>query len=265
MENNQEVKKFYMHDMHVHTLYSNDANGSIEAYINYAQAIGVKTICFAEHVDNNPNDWGLGYYDSAAFFADFNKSKAEIHDIELLAGIEFDSPHRYQKELSELSYLPYDCIIGSVHYCNLSPDLFFPVLVKNGITAEDCYSAYWKEIMKCVTLGNFDVLGHIDIPKRYYRSMIYDETALREIFHVMHSNGIILEINTSSLRKGLSDTMPGNVILEIYCSEGGKYVTIGSDAHSVPELAADNAATRKFIGNQGLQEVIFIERKMVVV
>ena len=43
----------------------------------------------------------------------------------------------------------------------------------------------------------------------------------------------ILEMqrNTSSLRKGHVQTMPGKELLEIYKANGGKYVTIGSDAH----------------------------------
>ena len=254
-----------MHDMHVHTHYSSDAEETISAYISQARAIGLKTVCFTDHVDNAPNDKGLDYYDAAAFFADFNMSKAEAQDLELLAGIEFDSPHYYQKELSEISRLPYDCIIGGVHYCGLSPNLFFPELIKAGVSVEECYSAYWKEVLKSVTLGGFDVLGHIDFPKRYYKELVYDETVLGEILRVMLSNGIIPEVNTSSLSRGLSDTMPGRDILEIYRSEGGKFVTIGSDAHSATQLAIGNETARDLAKDLGLQEVIFRERKMVVV
>lgn len=253
-----------MHDMHVHTLYSSDSDETISAYNDYARKIGVKTICFTEHVDNNPCDYGIGIYDNNKFFSSFNELKIETPDIELLAGIEFDCPHRYQKELHEMSHLPYDCIIGSVHYCDFSPDLFFSELVKNGITAEDCYTAYWNEVLKCVTLAGFDLLGHIDIPKRYYKTLIYNERIIREIFHVMLSNGIIPEINTSSLRKGLPDTMPGYDILELYCAEGGKYVTIGSDAHIAPDLAADYLTARTVIENLGLCEVTFVKRKMQI-
>ena len=252
-----------MHDMHVHTHYSKDSKEKIAAHIDRAWTIGVKTICFTEHVDNNSNGNSRGYYNSVAFFEDFNNAKAAIFDVDLLAGVEFDCPHRYRRELSEISSLPYDCIIGSVHHCDLSPDVFFSELIKRGVPAKECFPAYWNEVLKCVKAGGFDVLGHIDVPKRYYKVLLYNETLLREIFRVMLSNGIILEINTSSLRNGLEDTMPGPAILELYCAQGGKFVTIGSDAHSAKSLAADNAVARGLAKRMGLREVIFSQRKMI--
>ena len=254
-----------MNDMHVHTLHSSDSGETMEAYIGRARKIGAGVICFTDHLDVNPQDSGTAFYDSEAFFKDFDKTKVGTRDITLLGGVEFDCPHRYPKELAEISRLPYDCIIGSVHYCDLSPDVFFSELVKSGVTAEDCYNAYWKEVLKCVTFGGFDVLGHIDIPKRYYKALIYDADLLREIFRVLLLNGAIIEINTSSLHKGIPDTMPGRDLLDIYRSEGGKYVTIGSDAHAAAELAADNAIARGLIEEIGLSEVIYINRKMTVV
>ena len=254
-----------MNDMHVHTLHSSDSDETIEAYIHRARELSVTTVCFTDHVDNNPNDSGTGYYDANNFFNDIEQYRRIVSDMKLLRGIEFDCPHSYPEQFRKLSYLPYDCIIGSVHYCNLSPDLFFSEAVKNGVPSEECYAGYWDEVLKCVTFGGFDVLGHIDIPKRYYKTLIYDEMKLREIFRIMLSNNIIPEINTSSLRRSLTDTMPGRELLEIYHSQGGKYVTIGSDAHSAMELAADNATARMLTIELGMQEVIFVERKMQII
>lgn len=253
-----------MNDMHVHTFCSSDSEETFVNYVDRAREVGVKVMCFTDHVDYNPNDLGVGYYNSTNFFAEFNKIKKETHNIELLAGIEFDCPHRYQNELKELVSLPYDCIIGGVHYCNLSPDLFFSELVKNRVSVEECFHAYWQEVEKCVSLGGFDVLAHIDIPKRYLKSLIYDDSHLLKIFHKMLSNGIILEINTSSLRKGMSDTMPSKAILELYHGAGGKYITIGSDAHYESELALDYKIAHKLSADIGLHEVIFRERKMII-
>jgi len=41
------------------------------------------------------------------------------------------------------------------------------------------------------------------------------------------------------------------------------YVTVGSDAHVAGDLAADNDIAQALIDDCGLQEVIFIGRKMV--
>jgi histidinol-phosphatase (PHP family) len=53
----------------------------------------------------------------------------------------------------------------------------------------------------------------------------------------MTKNNISLEINTSSLRKGLSETMPSKELLTVYEKAGGVNITVGSDAHSTMDLA----------------------------
>lgn len=59
--------------------------------------------------------------------------------------------------------------------------------------------------------------------------------------------------------------MPGKELLQIYEDCGGNYITIGSDAHEVKDLAADNEAAKELSKSLGLQEVIFINRKRVLV
>ena len=58
--------------------------------------------------------------------------------------------------------------------------------------------------------------------------------------------------------------MPGKELLQIYKDCGGNYITIGSDAHEVKDLAADNKAAKELSKSLGLQEVIFINRKRVL-
>ena len=76
---------------------------------------------------------------------------------------------------------------------------------------------------------------------------------------------MVIEINTSSLRKGLKETMPGLELLEIYKDCGGQYVTIGSDAHYVSDIGADNEIAQKLIRDFGLQEVVYEQRKRRIV
>jgi histidinol-phosphatase (PHP family) len=183
-----------------------------------------------------------------------------------LAGIEFGEPHLYAEELANLKKLPYDFIMGSVHYTNRYPKWFFSRLVKNGISAEDCFEAYWDSILECVSVGGFDCLGHIDIPKRYYKALFYSENKLRLIVRRMLDNGIILEINTSSLAKGVDEPMPGRELLELYKSEGGRYITIGSDAHAAWQLIdshrAFHAMAQSLANSVGLTEVTYKNRKI---
>jgi len=243
-------------DMHVHTKHSCDSQATLEDYCAQAIRTGVDTLCFTDHVDYNPNDNGYGYYDSGAFFGDFLPLKEKYHKkLTLLCGIEFSEPHLYRAELAALSKLPYDFILGSVHYWYR--DMFPSRMVKEGVPAEVCYARYWDEVLAAVTAGGFDALAHMDFPKRYYGTLIADTGKVHEICEAMLRNHLCPEINTSSLRKNVEEPMPGKEILSIYKSCGGKYVTVGSDAHSPCELAAGNAQARELIDYFGFEEIIF--------
>jgi len=47
-------------DLHVHTRHSCDSRASLETYCKEAIRTGVDSLCFTDHVDYNPNDYG--YY-----------------------------------------------------------------------------------------------------------------------------------------------------------------------------------------------------------
>lgn len=64
-------------------------------------------------------------------------------------------------------------------------------------------------------MGGFDALGHMDFPKRYYSEIYYEEATINEIFRNLLDKDLDIEINTSSLRKGHEQTMPGRELLEI--------------------------------------------------
>lgn len=130
---------------------------------------------------------------------------------------------------------------------------------------KEFYTLYWQEVLKTVQTGEFDALGHIDSPKRYYGEIYYEESALNEIFRHLLEKDLVIEINTSSLRKGHAQTMPGKELLEIYKVNGEKYVTIGSDAHLVEDIGADYIVAKELLKEVGLQEVIYRKRRREII
>jgi histidinol-phosphatase (PHP family) len=251
-------------DLHVHTKYSCDSEAALEDYCIRAIEKNVRRICFTEHVDFDVHDSGYGYYDAAAFFDEFSKVKEKFSSkVELLSGLEFSEIHLYQEAYHRLLRYPYDFIIGSLHYWY--QDMFPGEMVKEGIPLTVCYESYWDEILRMVSCGGFDCLGHIDFPKRYYGASLIDRERLFEICRALVRNNICLEINTSSLRKGLSETMPDKEILSVYRSCGGEYITLGSDAHHADDLAAGHEYARGLIAEFGLREVFFRSRQLYFV
>jgi histidinol-phosphatase (PHP family) len=231
----------------------------MEDYILAAKKKGILTICFTDHVDLNTNDYGYDYYSASEFWKKFNKVKIKGDSgIEVLAGIEFGEPHLYGECLTELAKYPYDFVIGSIHWIG---DMFPCQKVREQYSAKEFYTLYWQEVLKTAQAGGFDALGHIDFPKRYYGEIYYEESIINEIFRNLLEKDLVIEINTSSLRKGHEQTMPGKELLEIYKANGGKYVTIGSDAHIVEDIGADYVIAKSMLDEIGLQEVVYRQRK----
>lgn len=248
-----------MRDLHVHTEFSCDSEAKIEDYALKGIAGGVKQICFTEHVDSNINDYGYNYYEEKRFFQAFNIVKEKYREeIELLSGIEFGEPHLYYERLKELSKQPYDFVIGSIHWIG---NMFPCQEVRDRYSSKEFFKLYWQEVLKTAKIGGFDALGHIDFPKRYYGEIYYEEEVISEIFKNIIDKDMVIEINTSSLRKGCDEMMPGKEILEIYKDNGGQFVTIGSDSHVVSDLAADYIKAKECITEIGLQEVFYVGRK----
>ncbi len=249
-------------DCHVHTEFSCDSEAKMEEYIKQALEKDIRRICFTDHVDLNPDDYGYNYYNPEKYFETFRKVKEQYGErIQICSGIEFGEPHLYGERLKQLSAYPYDFIIGSIHWIG---NMFPCQKVREQYSAKEFYTLYWKEVLNTVRRGGFDALGHIDFPKRYYGEIYYVETELKEIFKWLLDGDMVIEINTSSLRKGHSETMPGKELLEIYRDCGGRYVTIGSDAHVEADLAADCEEAQALAEACGLWQVVYENRKRIL-
>ena len=78
------------------------------------------------------------------------------------------------------TYLPLqnDVIIGSIHYVG---KLYTHPGLPDLRDAKDFYQEYWRDMLKTVANGGFDVLAHIDNPKRAYGYFTYEEKMLKNI------------------------------------------------------------------------------------
>jgi len=250
-------------DLHVHTRFSCDSDASMEEYCKSALRTGLYGIAFTEHIDFNPADEGNGFYEADRYFSCLEKMRTRYgDDLKILAGLEFSEPHVYPAQYDEISKYPYDFIIGSVHWVG---DLFPSLEMRQRMPSSDFFAQYWAEVQKAVAFGKFDSLGHIDFPKRYCSDVLYDTAILEQIFLKMVENDISLEINTSSLRKGLTESMPDSSLLALYKKCGGCRVTIGSDAHFVTDLAADYEYANRLADTFTFQKVYYENRKPILI
>lgn len=225
-------------DMHTHSEFSCDSEEKIADICKAAISKGLIAICITDHIDYNPNDYGFDYYKKDEYLYDLNLAKENFKDeLLVLSGIEFSEPHIYADKLSEFQKMDYDVILGSIHW--LDSEFVGQKELLEKYPQIDVEEIYYDMVLKSIEHGGFDVLAHLDFPKRYYGSTLIGNNVLLQILEHLVKNNIALEINTSSLRKGLHDSMPSLSIIEEYINLGGRMLTLGSDAHVVSDIASD--------------------------
>ncbi len=111
---------------------------------------------------------------------------------------------------------PFDFIILSVH--QVEDKEFWTQDFQKGRMQKEYNERYYGEMLSLVkNYKNYSVLGHMDLIKRYDKAGDYPFENIRpiaeEILKIVIADGKGIEINTSSHRYGLSDTMPSREIL----------------------------------------------------
>ena len=116
--------------------------------------------------------------------------------------------------------------------------------------------------------AHIDVLGHIDYIARYapYDNPEVSYGTFREdidaILRAAIETDTVLELNTRRLgsRTACKELVP---VYTRYRELGGRYVTLGSDAHTASAIATNFGAAEELAAMADLAIVTFAERRMV--
>lgn len=220
-----------MVDYHIHTLLS-DGKSTHEECLQYALKTGLKEIGFSDHVCLKFPEWAT----QKAHFEKMKNILLEIKQrkdlpISVKFGIEADYFRGQEKAIEKsISLFPVDYVIGSIHYIR---DWNFDTHPKDYIhlDIDQFYEEYFQLLQECAASKLFDILGHIDIPKKfgYYPSFnlktIYEKTA-----KVFAQSDAVYELNTSGLDRSCKAFYPSDEFIQI-CFNNNVPVTLGSDAH----------------------------------
>lgn len=226
-------------DLHVHSSFSCDGRGTMEAMCRQAVTLGLREIALTEHVDLVPADSGYGFFEPAAYWAEVVRCR-ELFDgqLTILAGVEVGETHRYPAEVAALlAEGDYDVVVGSLHWMG---DRHVSEAGNWSRPVSAC-EAYFEELAALARAGGFDVLGHLDVIKRHV-PLPYDaaryERLIRPVLAALVKNEIALEINTQTLFRPVRQCSPDGQVLNWYRELGGELLTFGSDAHEPAHLAA---------------------------
>ena len=164
--------------------------------------------------------------------------------IRIYLGIELGQPTQDRKAAEEaLSLGAYDFVLGSLHNLRGEQDFYF--LKYNEENAPKLLNRYFEEMMELIEDDRFDSLAHLTYPFRYIAAnpSLQITTAqyreqIDEVLNALVRNHKALEVNTSGLRQKIGVTLPDEAILRRFRELGGKYVTVGSDAHRWGDIGA---------------------------
>ena len=265
-------------DYHVHTEFSDDSVFALEDVCALAIERGIDEICITDHVDYDVRpDWDEYRRDPSC--AKIFEGKLSINvDYEryfpaieaarerfapMLAvktgmefGVQSHTAERFHA-LFEQHADAWDFIILSIH--QVGNEEFWNGTFQKGRTQDEYNMQYYEEMLRVVQrFDDWSVLGHLDLIKRYDAAGPWpDENARDIVAEIMKEairRGKGIELNTSSIRYGLSDLTPSEGILRLYRDLGGRVLSIGSDSHKPEHLGAHIPMMRERLQAIGFTE-----------
>lgn len=255
-----------MFDYHVHSNYSADCDTPMERSIERAIKVGLKEICFTEHIDYEYPDPSIDFdLNLSSYDAKIKQLQNRYHDfITIKKGVELGvQPHlldRYEQLMDKESF---DFVICSMHTAN-KRDLHSGDFFK-GMTTAEAYEIYYKELLDCVkNYKKYSVLGHMDLVKRYQAEPTDNDFSeiTSTIFKKIISDGKGIELNTSGVRYGLNNGMPSTDMLKLYFDLGGEIITLGSDSHTEQTISFQFKESLELLERIGFRYIATYENQI---
>jgi histidinol-phosphatase (PHP family) len=259
-----------MHDYHVHSHFSCDSEASMDAMCQAAINSGIHELGFSDHFDLHPNEPFRDYLDLESWWHSFEACKVKFSDaLVLRAGVEVGEPHRFPQQVERLlQEYPWDFILGSLHWVGDSC-VFDRAFFQND--EHSAYLAYFRELEHLVDDGLFDVLAHFDVVKRYgyehygeFQPEQYEDQ-IRRILHKLAERSLAIEINTSTLRRSIQMPSPDSRILQWFLEDGGRLVTLGSDAHIPQDVGFGLEPMQTMVRSVGYRGLVQYENRQGVI
>lgn len=256
-----------LYDYHTHTRFSSDGQASMEEMCEAAIQLGLREICFTEHVDWVPWDTTAGYFKPEAYIPETQRcQKVYAGRLSIRIGVEISEPHLIPGRVDDLFRAwPLDFALGSAHWIDDSGVYLSETYDLH--PADHVETEYFKRVLELVSVGEFDSLGHMDLVRRYRPTRLgpfeSDEYAdvIRAILKALIERDRAFEINTSPLRRGLEATCPDLTVLQWYKELGGEKITVGSDAHQPDHVGTGFEVAFDMLRAAGFSRIVRYERR----
>ncbi len=251
-------------DSHIHTKFSADSQMAAADAISRAGSLNFGVV-FTEHFDYGLELNGRKFeFNPAEYMSEYKNLRGEKVRLGVEVGMRKSAREANKNFIAQADF---DFVIGSIHLVD-DFDIYYPEFYadKDKATA---YRKYFQQMAAEIKISDFDALGHIDYICRAapYDNPEIDYPTFRaeidEVLKIVVDREKVLELNTRRFDKAraVEELIP---VYKKYRKLGGRFVTIGSDAHRV--AAVGNYFTRalEFIRELDLKPVTFRERKLEI-
>lgn len=262
---------------HVHNRYSSDGRGTTEDVVARAAQLGFDELCLTNHVETlgSDGDWHVDFVEARERFEQVQREietlRKQFPKLRLLLGAELEYRPEWIESLERLTAsVEFDFLIGSVHVVNghnISGGASIGEYFRGKEMAE-AYGRYFSVVEEMVEWGGFDVVGHLDLVKRF-GSKLYGaypveafEPQLRSIVERMVKRGIGLEVNTSGVVQPPAEPYPGLPVLRMAREAGVTTWTIGTDSHMPERFDQGWDVGHHVLQEAGVTEITMFSRRI---
>lgn len=234
-------------DYHVHTFRCGHAGGASRDYVLTALERGLTEIAFTDHIpiyflegDDPDPDCAMTRAELPEYVDEVLGLREEFRGrIDVLLGLEADYAEGHEDGLSEILALhDWDVVLGSVHWVRGAwidgPGAARRHENEGSVTL---WTEYYRLLGKAAATGLFDVMTHVDLPKKFGNLMPPScRDAEASALAAIVASGAAVEVSSAGLRKPVGEEYPAPRVLRDLVSQGVPIV-LSSDAHAPLEVA----------------------------
>jgi histidinol-phosphatase (PHP family) len=235
-------------DTHVHTARCGHATGLDEVLVEAAIERGLGAVAFTDHapfywLPVEQRDPGLAmsgeelprYVDDVLALAERYRGR-----IDVLLGVEADYVPGHEEGLVRfLEGHPFDVVLGSVHFVDgwlVDAPSSLARLDAGQDEVDRVWARYGELLMAAAASGLFDVLTHIDLPKKFgHRASLPFAGRQKEVVDAVAASSCAVELSSAGRRRPVGEDYPAPELFRDLISRGVPFV-LASDAHSPAEV-----------------------------
>lgn len=235
-------------DSHTHTFRCGHAGGSDDAFVRAAIDRGLAGISITDHLpfywlpaERHDPTLAMSPDELPRYVDAVLELKVRYQGvIEVFLGVEADFVAGAEGALQDLlARYPFDIVLGSVHWLDgwwVDAPSSVARYRHGEEEVENIWNRYCDSLIAAACCGLFDVLAHIDLPKKYgFRPLRPFAGRLPDVVAAVREGGCAVEVSSAGRRRPVGEDYPAPDLLRALTAAGVP-VVLSSDAHAPAEV-----------------------------